>query len=456
MLVMVFAFSSAFLAYQAGYLGTKEGEKGTWRNLYEEAEKSSAFWRDEWIDMKASRDSWEAKFWEINGSLGYTQKAYLNVKQDLGELRDDRDKWEAAYYNRTRSLKQALDEISKLQGDLRVALGEAAKWKSEYESMKADRDEWESQYWSTKHDLKGVQAAYDAKVDELATMTKDRDRWRTMYGEMKKSRDDWESSYWNTTSLYTQLTQNYSALSTRYSSLRSVYTALENDFNDLSVQFSELDGDYADLESSYKTLESNWDAYVDWYRLRSGNYPEATQLITPENRNVKSQSASILGWFFADGDLTWTDMRLLHSWVANHIEYNYDTAIWDPYWHVEEFDYWQSPSRTLSERRGDCEDQANLLLSLFLAEEDVEWAYCAAIEFEDGGMHVAIFIDVQGDEMYIYDPTWNWHSNGSGPETSKLAEYGQRAGSAVKRIHAVYNDKTYKTFATLGQFIDWF
>jgi len=178
--------------------------------------------------------------------------------------------------------------------------------------------------------------------------------------------------------------------------------------------------------------------------------------LTPDDEDVKSTMKEILG-NDADGALSWDDRRKLDRWVYDNIEYNHDTPLAYPDWTGEDArkECWLFPNETLKYRRGDCEDHALLALSMFYAEE-VTAAWAASVTFEDNSRHMVIFINVVDDQMSILDPTNSWENYFSGSEPDKLEQYGDHWGMDVIEVNYIFNQSTFKSFATLQEFYDYF
>ena len=195
--------------------------------------------------------------------------------------------------------------------------------------------------------------------------------------------------------------------------------------------------------------------------VRYGIGENATHFITPDNPDVIAYKDYIIS---SDGVLSWEDMDTIFDWIWWNTHYNYDTYVnVDNGYFFGEF--WQYPNETLSNMDewgyslGDCEDFAVLMASLCKAEENVDWLWCAELTLVDDGIeygHACIFIDVAGDKMYIYDPTWNWTSRTSKPEQNALAQYISENGFDSVTVNAIFNEDVYIPFNNNQEFFDFF
>ena len=208
-----------------------------------------------------------------------------------------------------------------------------------------------------------------------------------------------------------------------------------------------------DRDHDIQALEDENSEWWYIYRLRTGEYPY--DLVTPDDPTIISKSSEILD-ANADGDLTWNDMYSINNWVFYNIAYSHDPTITNPD-NYGERDYWQTPGETLNRGEGDCDDQANLALSLMLAEESADWLYGARVVFGGAGGHVGIFVDVDGDQMYVLDPTWGWASTNIHSEPLALDEWAERGGhDGVTTVREVYWETGSEKFDSLQDFYDWF
>jgi len=228
---------------------------------------------------------------------------------------------------------------------------------------------------------------------------------------------------------------------------------LVDEIEQLKREKEDLRREIDDLEAQNRYLKNENSEWWYIYRLRAGEYPY--DLVTPEDPAIVSKSFEILGTD-ADGDLTWGDMYKINDWVSTNIDYSRDPYIYNPD-NYGEWDYWQTPKETLKRGEGDCDDHANLALSLMLAEENVGWLWGARVIFDGESGHVGIFVNVVDDQMFVFDPTWGWQSSRSQSEPLALDEWANRGGhSSVTKVRELYSDTESHEFDTLQEFYDWF
>jgi len=273
------------------------------------------------------------------------------------------------------------------------------------------------------------------------------------YTNLQQENEKLEQDYDSLNQSYNSLHQQYSSLQENYNSLNSQYTTLQSKYNTLQLNYTSLDLKYKTLQTDYNSIKTLYDSIVNNINKRAGLPQYTKQFITPDNSKIKAKTKEILGSNY-NGKLTWDDMDKIYNWVHNNIKYNYDVDksaskgnVWG--------ECWLYPSETLEKKRGDCEDQALLFVSLCLAEEKVGWIFCAELNVGGDG-HMAVFINVANDMMNIYDPTNGYKSPYSMSESEAINHYKSVMGYSYVKVKAVFNQQYYKTFSNNQEFYDWF
>lgn len=229
---------------------------------------------------------------------------------------------------------------------------------------------------------------------------------------------------------------------------------LQSDIDNLTSQISSLQYQISELNATIADLWDENDAWWDIYYMRTGEYPQ--WLVTPDESLIVSTKNSILG-SNANGILTWSDMDTICTWVHNQITYSYDQFMLNPYSSSGRQEFWQTPSETLDRGEGDCDDFANLALSLMFAEQKVGWLWGTTVVFDGTSGHAAIFVNVVNDTMFIYDPTWGWDSGTAKAESTALTQWAVAGGhSSVTRVNELYDESSLTSFSTLSEFYSWF
>jgi len=210
---------------------------------------------------------------------------------------------------------------------------------------------------------------------------------------------------------------------------------------------------------------------------RAPTDPEAVQtkaktacwLIQPYNPAVQMLASKIL--MQTNRSDLWDSLGAMYRWVVLNIRYQTEPAGQD---------YWQTPTETLSNGTGDCEDFAILLCSLVLAYNSSVPAECVVIgsPVQVAGLagHVAVAIPF-GNQITILDPAGAWFTQtgnvffvkggwavagGDGKVTKKPAE--QEVADWLRmwsnempdaRITATFSMATEKNFDDTAAFLSW-
>jgi hypothetical protein len=128
----------------------------------------------------------------------------------------------------------------------------------------------------------------------------------------------------------------------------------------------------------------------------------AIRYIQPYNPVVQMLAAKIL--MQANTSDLWSNLAAMYRWVVLNIRYQAEPA---------RQDYWQTPTETLSNGTGDCEDFAILLCSLVLAYNSTVPAECVVIgspvQVAGWAGHVAVAIPF-GTDICILDPAGQYYT----------------------------------------------
>lgn len=285
----------------------------------------------------------------------------------------------------------------------------------------------------------------------------------TMYFSLKSAYISLQNEHYSLESDYNLLESTYDSLQSGHIKLQSEYNTLELQYSSLQTQHSKLQSDYENLENEQSELQANYQNYQNMVGLRYGYGEDSMKFITPDDFDIKLKTREILG-HTSDGDLSWDDSDQINDWVANNIEYNYDTYVGKPGNLTEGGECWLFPNETLAFMHGDCEDKALLMISMCLSEAEVEfiWAAELSIENTDGTTsgHMCIFINVEDDRLYIYDPTVDgggWSSGYSMPESDAIYDYiNSLVGIESVEVYAIFNQTERHEFESNQEFFDWF
>jgi len=222
---------------------------------------------------------------------------------------------------------------------------------------------------------------------------------------------------------------------------------LSSNISDLKGNISRLKGQVAFLspyKEMYERAAANWSFYLN--RLAPRNFSE---YITPDDPLVKAKVREILG-SKADGNLSWADMRNINLWVASNVRNpNFDLPPFGYNWSL-----WQYPAEVLRSGFGDSSDCARLAVSLMKAEDSsADYLFCAEFVFESFSRTV-IVVNVELNQMVIYDPISGWQSN-PGPELQVMDQYSSRMHQQIKHVPVAYDDGMVRCFYDKIKFLQW-
>jgi hypothetical protein len=187
--------------------------------------------------------------------------------------------------------------------------------------------------------------------------------------------------------------------------------------------------------------------------------------VTPQEPTIVGQMLSITGGHEDPDsmDELWGDYESMYRWVTSRISEELDSPY--PYIYADSSQQirWvkhsvRYPNETLSDRFGDCEDQAILLLSMMTAYSDrlVKWSI--SIDWEGGG-HVAVAYKTDNGGLVILDPTWDYRSDSlsSGESASfALGEWMELISQKDAYVDSVSDGEMFVEFESTIDFITWF
>jgi hypothetical protein len=247
--------------------------------------------------------------------------------------------------------------------------------------------------------------------------------YQSQISALEEELDQLQAEYDTLQGGYNQKAAEYNNLNSMYSSVQSQRDALQADLNAKEGYLKEVSTDLSglyDLLNSYSNLEDSLLRI-----LNSGELDKIGDAVT----QITDTSEDI-----------WGNYRIIWEYVDDNVVYAYDTEF--PYISsysyitldgVECFteftvgtrlNYHQTPEFTLTNKQGDCDDQAILLYGMMRyylrnVYGTVYNSYLALISFTDETAHLAIFMPVQGGEICILDPAGNYATERYGSLTSK-------------------------------------
>lgn len=264
--------------------------------------------------------------------------------------------------------------------------------------------------------------------------------------ELRSSIGTLGSNYAALNSSHATLQQEYDTLFSELSSLNSNFNRLQSDYGDLRAQhdsmvanYSALGGKYDSLKALYRDLSSDvegLDEELDSYAL----FPEAI------GRVLTDEQIAAVDWAvenaIGDEDDSWEAEKLIFGFINGSIVWASDivtpyisetsTTLVDGDEYLTGFtlehspDYVSSPTLTLYNGYGDCDDQAVLgyaMLKYYERHVDGQEydLYLALITFNNEAMHLCVIRPADGGYAFVFDPAGNYLSPGYGTATAPLA-----------------------------------
>jgi len=262
---------------------------------------------------------------------------------------------------------------------------------------------------------------------------------------------------------FTALNSNYNRLQTDYGSLDARYDSLETNYSALNMKYSTLGALYGDLEDSVRDL--------DGLMASLALFPQAIgrTLTDDEIMNVDWAVEHAVG---SEQD-SWEAERLIYGFINGTIAYegdvvepylsDFNTTTLDGTVYITGFsvsyspDYIASPTLTLFNGYGDCDDQAILGYAMIKYYErhivGQEYnLYLALITFENDALHLCVIRPAANGYAFVFDPAGGYLSPnyGSTAASKALAEltaysdywagYGGIKGMALYEVTDYYGN----------------
>jgi len=395
--------------------------------------------KENYDTVNSSYNSLQLDYNSLNGSYDSLQTNHTNLKQNYTSLQSNYSSLNSQYI----SVQQNYNTIQSSYNAIQ----------SQYNALQSNYNSLQSQYNSLQSGYNTLQSRYDTLNSSYASL-------QSAYSNLQSDYTQLNNSYNSLQNDYDDLELQVASLQSNYTGLRNDYNTLQSNYNSLQSNYNSLQSQYNSLNNNYNTLQNDFTSYQQRVEVRYGLGENATRFVTPNDPDVISYKDYILSLYGtpSNGILSWTDMDAINEWVADNIEYNHDTYIDKSTGGFYE-DFWQYPSETLENRFGDCEDHALLMASLCKAEENVGYLWCAWVILEYGGEqsgHICIFLNVEGDEMYIYDPTWGWESGTTKSEPDALNQYISENGFDSIQVYEIFDENDYYKFNSNQEFFDLF
>jgi len=249
----------------------------------------------------------------------------------------------------------------------------------------------------------------------------------------------------------------------------------EPKYDDLEARYGELRKDNQALDTANGQLSKDNALYLGQYGEYLGIMKEVNRrlgyscdvrqsFVTPNDADVAARVLAITGGYSSDASEQWSDYDAMYDWVVANIKYSYDSSLprlplapnlslltWQK-------DYWRTPSETLEDKTGDCEDMACLLASMVRNYTQSRYACWVITWYSQDSGHAAVAIPVTGGNLAILDPAGNQtigfggHQSISVTATMWLGKWPSESGIHVS---GVFSDTECDEFANTAEFVAW-
>ncbi len=271
----------------------------------------------------------------------------------------------------------------------------------------------------------------------------------------------------NISSVFEEFEVEIAALQEDYAALESLYYTLQYDYDSLEYEVIRQSESRGEIEEEFNIYMAEFKQLKDDVNSRLAFDGDLSRFVTPEDPAVVEMMVEVSGGLETWGSMSeyWGDSKVLHDWVVENIAYAVDSPYpflySDPSesvrWFVQSVRY---PNETLSDRSGDCEDQAILLESMMEAHNERFTQWCISVQWEGGG-HVGVGIPLEGGRLAILDPSGGYHS-GSGDSLSSepvavaLGDWMSMVSGEEMYVKSVFSHGLYVEFDSTDEFLVWF
>ena len=262
------------------------------------------------------------------------------------------------------------------------------------------------------------------------------------YSRISNQLDDTQSELSSISLVHSQLNSNFNNLEEDYEDLEEDYEDLEDDYSEVSSSYSTLQRDYQILETNLGSVEADLEYNKDNWRSLSNcvsdymdtmySYTNLEESFTRViNTNELSKISDKIETVSKNEDYNWDAYWWIHKYVRDEVQYVYDPEIPQigtyTYYGQEDSPLYsdfdirtgqnliQSLEYTIEYEQGDCDDQAMLEYSMIqyyrkYIHGSSYSLYLARISFDNGDLHLAVFMPVTDGNICILDPAGNYQT----------------------------------------------
>jgi hypothetical protein len=271
----------------------------------------------------------------------------------------------------------------------------------------------------------------------------------------------------NLSSVFEEFEVEIAALQEDYAAIESLYNTLLYNYDSMEYEVIRQSESRSEIEEEFNVYMAQFKQLKDDVNSRLAFDGDLSRFVTPEDPAVIEMMVEISGGLETWGSMSefWSDSKVLHDWVVENIAYAVDSPYpflySDPAesvrWFMQSVRY---PNETLTDRSGDCEDQAILLESMMEAHNERFTHWCISVQWEGDG-HVGVGIPIEGGRLAILDPSGGYHS-GSGDSLSSepvavaLEGWMSIVSDKEMYVNSVFSHELYVEFDSTDEFLIWF
>ncbi len=255
--------------------------------------------------------------------------------------------------------------------------------------------------------------------------------------------------------------------------MKARYEEVREENQALDTENKRLDSEKVHLIQESLQRDKDYSRIVREVNRRLGDSCEDRKsFVTPSDPAVTAKVLAITGGYSADTSEEWADYYRLYDWVTKNIKYSHDSPLpelppapasttlsWQQ-------DYWRTPSETLQDETGDCEDMACLLASMMLNYTSDRYPVWVITWASPAGGHAAIAFPVAGGKLTVLDPAGNFFTRnpvpfgsiGSQPVATAVTQWidhWSSSGYPGASVNRVFSDTECETFVNTDKFVLW-
>ena len=251
---------------------------------------------------------------------------------------------------------------------------------------------------------------------------------------------------------------------------KSQLSATIAQLNDTTARLNNIQPEMDSLKAERDRVVSGYADLRRQINQRLGIGQNSWSFITPDDPEISAKVQEIAGGYSEEN--LWKDYEHLFKWILENIKYSLDSPIpllpesVDGTLEWEE-DFWRTPSETIRDGTGDCEDMALVLTSMLLNYNHRKypvWIVGAKTTGAQPRAHMAVAVPSGNNQLSFFDIPGRYHTpfptvGGFGSQDIPLAvdHWLTHLEEEMPRaqIYVVLSENFYQEFSGNQEFIDW-